>query len=106
MSVITCHRAGGGGAGCPAGMEYNVDMMPEALAAELERDPFNGLRLHLSDGRTVEIINPGLGFIARLALYVFNAKPRHALAEDVEVISLRHIVSVETLAPSEPKKAP
>ncbi len=76
-------------------------MNPETLAHELDRDPFTPLRLRLSDGRAVEIQNPGLCFIARLALYAFRAKPHHAFAEDVEVISLRHIVSVETIAPAE-----
>ena len=73
-------------------------MNPDALAAELDRDPFIPLRLHLSDGRKVEIKNPGLCFIARLALYCFRARPHESLAEDVEIISLRHIASVETLA--------
>jgi len=76
-------------------------MNPEALAQELEREPFIPLRLRLSDGRTFEIQNPGLCFIARLGLYAFRAKPNHALAEDVEIISLRHIVSVETIAPAD-----
>jgi len=76
-------------------------MNPEALAQELEREPFIPLRLRLSDGRTFEIQNPGLCFIARLALYAFRAKPHRTLAEDVEVISLRHIVSIETIAPAE-----
>jgi hypothetical protein len=74
-------------------------MNPDTLAAELNRDPFLSLRLWLSDGRTVVIQNPGLCFIARLALYVFSGRPHDALAEDVQVISLSHIVSVETLAP-------
>lgn len=76
-------------------------MNPESLAQELNRDPFIPLRIHLADGRNIEIRNPGLCFIARLSLYVFAAKPHNALAEDVQVISLRGIVSVETLAPSE-----
>jgi hypothetical protein len=58
-------------------------MNPETLAAELNRDPFIPLRIHLSDGRTVDVRNPGLSFIARLALYAFNGRPREALAEDV-----------------------
>jgi hypothetical protein len=74
---------------------------PETLALELDRSPFIPLRIHLTDGRTADIRNPGLCFIARLALYVFAAKPRTSLAEDVQVISLRGIVSVETLARSE-----
>lgn len=76
-------------------------MNPESLALELNRDPFISLRIRLADGRNIEIRNPGLCFIARLSLYIFAAKPHNALAEDVQVISLRGIVSVETLAPSE-----
>jgi hypothetical protein len=79
-------------------------MNPETLAAELNKEPFLPLRIHLSDGRTVDILNPGLCFIARLALYAFRAKPREALAEDVQVISLRHIVSVEALDRSGKRK--
>ena len=76
-------------------------MNPESLARELDRDPFIPLRIHLADGRNIDIRNPGLCFIARLSLYVFAARPHSALAEDVQLISLRGIVSVETLAPSE-----
>ena len=76
-------------------------MNPESLAQELDRDPFIPLRIHLADGRSIDIRNPGLCFIARLTLYIFAAKPHKALAEDVQVISLRGIVSVETPAPSE-----
>jgi hypothetical protein len=76
-------------------------MNPEALARELNRDPFIPLRIHLADGRSFDILNPGLCFIARLSLYIFAARPRDALAEDVQLISLRGIVSVETLPPSQ-----
>jgi len=76
-------------------------MNPESLAQELNRDPFIPLRIHLADGRNVEIRNPGVCFIARLSLYIFVAKPHTVLAEDVQLISLRGIVSVETLPPAE-----
>jgi hypothetical protein len=72
-------------------------MNPEALAQTLDRDPFIPVRLHLSDGRKVDILNPGLCFIAHLALYFFRAKPHESLAEDVQVISLRHIVTIEPI---------
>jgi hypothetical protein len=74
-------------------------MNPEALATELNRDPFLPIRLFLTDGRTVDILNPGLCFIANLALYCFKARPHDALAEDMQMISLRHIVSVEKINP-------
>jgi hypothetical protein len=76
-------------------------MNPEALARELDREPFVPLRIHLADGRNIDVRNPGLCFISRLSLYIFAAKPRKSLAEDVQLISLRGIVSVEQLAPSE-----
>ena len=76
-------------------------MNPETLAHELDREPFIPLRIHLSDGRSIEIRNPGLCFIARLSPYVFAAKPHKSLAEDVQLVSVRGIVSVETPAPSQ-----
>jgi hypothetical protein len=76
-------------------------MNPEALAQELDREPFVPLRIHLADGRNIDVRNPGLCFIARLSLYVFAAKPRNSLSQDVQLISLRGIVSMEQLAPSE-----
>jgi hypothetical protein len=79
----------------------NMTMNPESLAQELNRDPFIPLRICLTDGRNIEVRDPGLCFIARLSLYVFAAKPRNALAEDVQVISLRGIVSVVTIPPSQ-----
>lgn len=72
-------------------------MDPRVLAAELDREPFVPLLLRLSDGRTIEVRNPGLCFIAHLSLYTFAAKPNASLAQDVQVVSLRHIVSVEPL---------
>ncbi|MEX0774503.1 MAG: hypothetical protein WD042_02190 [Phycisphaeraceae bacterium] len=72
-------------------------MNPEVLAAELNREPFVPLRLHLSDGQQVDILNPGLCYIAHLSLYAFAGRPHDALAEGVHVISLRHIVSVSKL---------
>jgi len=75
-------------------------MTPETLAGKLDRDPFIPLRIHLADGRTLDIANPGLCFIARMGLYAFRARPHEALAEDVQVVSVSHIVSVETLSPA------
>jgi hypothetical protein len=73
-------------------------MNPQVLAQELNREPFIPLRIHLVDGRSVDIINPGLCFIAHLSLYVFAARPHDALADDVEIIRLRGIASVKTLS--------
>lgn len=80
------------------GHPFTMVMRQEVLAFELEREPFSPLRLRLTHGRTIDIRNPGLAFIAKLSLYVFCVdRPHTALAEDSHVISLRHIVSVEKL---------
>jgi hypothetical protein len=73
-------------------------MNPEALASELEREPFRPLRLHLSDGRTVKIDDPDVAVISNLSVYLFKVRRDHRrIADDTQVISLRHIVSFEPL---------
>jgi hypothetical protein len=74
----------------------------EMLVADLEPEPFIPLRIHLKDGGHVDISNPRVCvFLRQLSPYVFSLKHRSVLAEDVQVISLRAIVSVETLPPSQ-----
>jgi hypothetical protein len=75
-------------------------MMPGALNDELLKDPFFGLRLFLADGRTIEVRNPGLCFINHGAIYIARVdRPGSRIATDLDLISLRHIVSVEHLEP-------
>lgn len=73
-------------------------MTAEAIDQELTRDPFVPVRLHLSDGGTVDIHNPGLAFIARMAVYVARTdRPHSRIMDDFRLISIRHIVSLELL---------
>lgn len=73
-------------------------MTAEAIDRELSCEPFVPIRLHLSDGDSVEIHNPGLAFIARMALYVARTdRPHSRIMDDFRLISLRHIVSIELL---------
>ena len=74
-------------------------MSPEQLDQQLSQEPFIPLRLHLTDGTKVEINNPALAVISRLALYVFRVdRPNSHLAQDYHLIALRHIVQVEPVA--------
>ena len=76
-------------------------MNPEALLNELEQDPFVPLRLRLTDGRAVEITDPVSAVISNLSVYIFKISRAHRhLADDTQLISLRHIVSIERVAPS------
>jgi hypothetical protein len=73
-------------------------MTAEAIDMELSRDPFVPLRLHLSDGSAIDVHNPGLCFIARMALYVARTdRPHSRIMDDFRLVSLRHVVSVEQL---------
>lgn len=76
-------------------------MHPVTLAEALEREPFVPLRLHLSDGRKMDLHNPGLCHIAHLSLHLLTPGRAHrTLVEDITVVSLRHIVSMETVETS------
>jgi hypothetical protein len=71
-------------------------MNPEALLSELEQEPFVPLRLHLSGGRKADITDSISAVVANLSVYVFRISRVHRrLADDTQLISLRHIVSVE-----------
>lgn len=71
-------------------------MMPEAINAELSREPFVAIRLHLSNGEFYEIRNPGLCWINRGSVYIARTdRPNSHLMDDVDLISVRHIVRVE-----------
>ncbi len=73
-------------------------MRPDSLAEELNRDPFVPLRIHLNDGRAIDINNPGPCFIAHLALYMFHVRREGDVrADKMEVIALRNIASFETM---------
>lgn len=73
-------------------------MTAEAIDQELSRDPFVPIRLHLSDGSSIDVHNPGLAFIARLALYVARTdRPHSRIMDDFRLVSINHIVSVELL---------
>lgn len=77
-------------------------MHPNALAEELERDPFIPLRITLSNGERIDIANPGLTYIIGLSLYILKPGTRYRrIMQDHRVISLRHIASVDLLDPAD-----
>lgn len=83
-----------------------VTMLPDAMNAELVREPFVPLRIYLSDGRTYYITNPGLCFINRGAMYIARIdRPHSRLADDLDCIALRHIVSVEQVENGDAQQA-
>ena len=71
-------------------------MNPEALLQQLKRYPFVPLRLTLTTGETVDIIDPGAVFLENLAVHIFGVKRRgEHLADWFRLVSLRRIVKIE-----------
>lgn len=76
-------------------------MSAEALAEKLRRDPFIPLRLHLSDGRKIEVENPDIAVISHMGVYVFKIRRAgDRVADETQYVSLRHIVSIEEFEPA------
>jgi hypothetical protein len=72
-------------------------MLPAALDHELSRDPFVPIRIHVSDGHSYVIRNPGLCLITRGALYIARTDRPSRLADDMDVVDVRHITRVEQI---------
>lgn len=71
-------------------------MMPVVIDAELTRDRFVPIRIHVSDGHNYLIRNPQLCLITRGSLYIARTdRPRTRLADDMDVVDVRHITRIE-----------
>ena len=74
-------------------------MNPDDLREWLIRQPFRPFRIHLSDGREYDILNPEFVLLLRTRLQVGLASedPNQAIPVRTEDLALQHIVSLEEL---------
>jgi hypothetical protein len=71
-------------------------MTAKEMEAELTREPFVPLRLHLVSGKSVEVPRAGVAWLMQNAVLVFqNAKVGRAMVDGYDVIALRNIERVE-----------
>ena len=78
-------------------------MSPEVLRNEIRRQPFVPLRLHLTDGKVYDIRHPEMVLIKQREVYVGReTAPGSGVAAECDLVSLLHVVRVETVgqAPS------
>ena len=76
-------------------------MSTEDLKQELDREPFVPLRLHLASGNTMDIMYPDSAFLRQNTLLVVHRlRPRTHEIGNYDVVALRLIERVETLAPA------
>lgn len=85
---------------CAAGLRgYNNCMTGEDVQEELDRVPFEPLRLHLSSGKVMDIIHPGTAWVRQNTLLVVHPlKPGSSrVKNDYDVIAFRLIERIELL---------
>ena len=70
---------------------------PESLRAELNRQPFVPLRIHLTDGKMYDIRHPEMAIITSREVYVGREEtsPGSGVAKGCDLVSLLHVVRVE-----------
>jgi hypothetical protein len=81
-------------------------MTTKDIEAELQRDPFVPLALHLVSGKVLRVPNPGAAWLMQNAVLVFqNPHPGRVRVDGYDVVALRNIERIEQLpeaaAPSE-----
>ena len=72
-------------------------MTASEIRSELDRSPFIPFRLHLSSGKTVDVMNNGAAFLLRRSILVFH-NPSRAEDPSYNVIDLRGIEMLEQLS--------
>jgi hypothetical protein len=73
-------------------------MTSEDLRQELERDPFVPLRLHLSSGKTADIVDPTAAWLQQNALLLMHRlRPGSQLIGGYDVIAFRLIERIEQI---------
>jgi len=72
-------------------------MRREEIIRLLRDQPFRPFRLRLSDGRTLDIRHPDMAIPTLSAVYVGVSSPGSTVADDILVVSLVHVVTLEYL---------
>jgi hypothetical protein len=81
----------------PRVVAHNLMNAPE-LVSLLKEHPFRPLRLHMSDGRSFEIRHPEMAWVSIHTVHLGRPSAEdQRIAEQVEYLSLRHVVSVEPI---------
>ena len=73
-------------------------MTSKDLELELERQPFQPLRIHLVSGKTLRVPHAGAAVLLQNALMLLKGKkPDKASAEGYDIIALRNIERIESV---------
>ena len=77
-------------------------MGQDDLIKVLKDAPFRPFRIHLSDGRALEVRHPELVLVSRRTAYIFFPSPHRPppAFDDYQVVALRQIASLEPVETS------
>ncbi len=74
-------------------------MTSKEFEAELEREPFIPLRLHLVSGKTLKVTWPGAAWLLQNSVLIMrNVKPGERGGDGYDVVSLRNIERIEQIS--------
>jgi len=79
-------------------------MRPEELRKFLKETPFRPIRLHLSNGRKVDIKHPDMAIVSR-SLVAVGEGGRGGVADHLIHFNLLHIVEIEPIEENGRRKA-
>ena len=79
-------------------------MQADEMRALLDRRPFEPIRLHISSGQTVDIRHPELAFVTKSLAVVGVTESGGRVADYAVHYNLLHIVKIEPLDGSRPKR--
>ena len=82
--------------GEPRWKRYNSDMRAEDLSNLIRKAPFQPIRLHLSNGRTVDIRHPEMAIVSR-SLVASGEPGEGDIADHIVHFNLLHIVEIEPI---------
>lgn len=76
-------------------------MVQTEMLDEVYREPFIPLRLHLTNGESFDIRNPGLVWVTKHSVFIAHPirpeRPGSRGIEDYDLISLVHVMRVEKI---------
>jgi hypothetical protein len=77
-------------------------MRPEDVLSDLRKQPFQPIRLTLTDGRTYEIQHPELAMVGRSSMTIGLMRPQEAepIYDRMVSVSPLHIMQVEPIVPA------
>ena len=81
-------------------------MTPADIKRKLDRDNFQPLRLHLSDGSSYEITDPGTAFVIWMEVIIGMEPDEAGVPRKAIYLDPNHVTRIEMLSTAQPQTNP